>query len=630
MHATAGVDSGRSSTAFTVFTGGAQLSISPATLAEKARWMRAIVMCVFAGHGGWGRSRAAARSRGERCRVIDALTSVAAPGTLPLSPSSAATVPESSCFLHIKILRACGLLGKDVGGTSDPYCEVTVGTQRSRTAVISKCLDPVWDQQFTFRYSRATPFVVLELWDEDRFSSHDFLGRAVVPMSRVGSTPVLRWLPLGKRSVRSHVDGAVLVLLSTNAPEAAVDDRFALAGVPLLALPLIAAPSDAGRVADVGQHPADLLRSAPPDLGRSADWMHASARLRSRVQARGAEAETKAGAGAVEDERAPLGADDQATSVALQCEALESFRSESESSESARSLLGVAHGPGDRSGWGASAAVLPPVPKVVSEASTEALAMGSDADTEACYAQVKATGSEDAAASNAAAGVGDAAASAAGVSDAAASSTTASGSDAAESGGCAAISAAPTVAANGAIVTITAEDATVAADSACHVGIEQALSCASASDVSPARQRPEAAQPRARSHTAPTPDAAMLHAAGMAAQRARELHSDGEVRARVRAGPPAPRLSRAARSQERSAWNTIERIHRAARHSLAGMAPLPPPLRAQLHPALARAVEAPDAADGQGAGLALPMLMPPLETEVCVCDAPLPLGHARH
>jgi Ca2+-dependent lipid-binding protein len=44
----------------------------------------------------------------------------------------------------------CGrnLAVKDITGTSDPYCVVTIEEQQFKTKTIKKNLDPVWDEEF--------------------------------------------------------------------------------------------------------------------------------------------------------------------------------------------------------------------------------------------------------------------------------------------------------------------------------------------------------------------------------------------------------------------------------------------------------------------------------------------------
>jgi len=58
--------------------------------------------------------------------------------------------------LRVRIIQAAEVKIADVGGTSDPYCEVFVGDplvkplEVKTTSVQEKTLSPVWRETFTF------------------------------------------------------------------------------------------------------------------------------------------------------------------------------------------------------------------------------------------------------------------------------------------------------------------------------------------------------------------------------------------------------------------------------------------------------------------------------------------------
>lgn len=51
------------------------------------------------------------------------------------------------CSLYI-VLEANSLMGKDRSGSSDPYVSLTLGKTKYKTAVVSRCLEPKWDEKF--------------------------------------------------------------------------------------------------------------------------------------------------------------------------------------------------------------------------------------------------------------------------------------------------------------------------------------------------------------------------------------------------------------------------------------------------------------------------------------------------
>ena len=76
--------------------------------------------------------------------------------------------------------RALDLPAKDLSGTSDPYCIISAGSQRQRTAIIKKHLNPVWNETFILRaedVKRSDGRVLFEVWDSDDWTADDFIGK---------------------------------------------------------------------------------------------------------------------------------------------------------------------------------------------------------------------------------------------------------------------------------------------------------------------------------------------------------------------------------------------------------------------------------------------------------------------
>jgi len=55
--------------------------------------------------------------------------------------------------LTVVLIGAAGLIGVDIGGKSDPYVIMTVGTQQVKSGVKKRSCDPVWNETHTFRIS---------------------------------------------------------------------------------------------------------------------------------------------------------------------------------------------------------------------------------------------------------------------------------------------------------------------------------------------------------------------------------------------------------------------------------------------------------------------------------------------
>eukprot|EP01137_Pigoraptor_chileana_P029768 Opistho-2@15396 len=83
--------------------------------------------------------------------------------------------------LHIKVMGASGVASKDVGGTSDPYCIVSVGGQQARTRHIIKTLEPKWNESFEFDIGQRGPWALrLTVFDWDKLGRDDYIGAAVL------------------------------------------------------------------------------------------------------------------------------------------------------------------------------------------------------------------------------------------------------------------------------------------------------------------------------------------------------------------------------------------------------------------------------------------------------------------
>ncbi|CAI5949455.1 unnamed protein product [Closterium sp. NIES-65] len=125
----------------------------------------------------------------------------------------AAALPAVATLL-VEVMEAKDLLAADSGGTSDPYVKGSIGAARFQTAVISKNLNPQWNQKFDVPvadWSLPESYtLVLRVKDYDMFSANDAIGRAQMDISAVrGAGRKEEWLPLvdgGNGKIRVAVE----------------------------------------------------------------------------------------------------------------------------------------------------------------------------------------------------------------------------------------------------------------------------------------------------------------------------------------------------------------------------------------------------------------------------------------
>jgi len=105
-------------------------------------------------------------------------------GYLPPSGSS-----ERTKILRLKVISADNLAKKDIFGASDPYVRIDLVTVRGDEVVDSvltktkkRTLNPRWEEEFLFRLKPSEHKLVLEVFDENRLTRDDFLGRVELPL----------------------------------------------------------------------------------------------------------------------------------------------------------------------------------------------------------------------------------------------------------------------------------------------------------------------------------------------------------------------------------------------------------------------------------------------------------------
>lgn len=167
----------------------------------------------------------------------------ARPGLNKLPSDKAAEQKGMGLVLRVQVLKGRALAAKDKNGTSDPYLVMTLGDAREATSVVSKTLNPEWNQTFEFPVNTADS-ALLEVicWDKDRFKK-DYMGEFDVILEDVfnagSTTPAEKWIKLeGRRGGKKRkkksddVTGEVLLKfsladkISPNATSAQVLQKF--------------------------------------------------------------------------------------------------------------------------------------------------------------------------------------------------------------------------------------------------------------------------------------------------------------------------------------------------------------------------------------------------------------------
>ncbi|XP_078049795.1 E3 ubiquitin-protein ligase Nedd4 isoform X4 [Augochlora pura] len=132
---------------------------------------------------------------------------------------------ETTKKLRLKVVAGHQLAKKDIFGASDPYVRVDLNTVNGNHTVDSaltktkkKTLNPVWEEEFIFRVKPVEHKLVLQVFDENRLTRDDFLGRVELPLNylpkeQAGQTiPNRRYLLRPRRnnsSQRSRVRGTL-------------------------------------------------------------------------------------------------------------------------------------------------------------------------------------------------------------------------------------------------------------------------------------------------------------------------------------------------------------------------------------------------------------------------------------
>ncbi|KAL5105874.1 E3 ubiquitin-protein ligase NEDD4-like [Taenia crassiceps] len=146
-------------------------------------------------------------------------------------------IPFEKCLpgqriLKVLVVRGVALMKKDIFGTSDPYCRLSLYRDvrqaialgnSVRTCTIRRNLNPQWNEEFYFRVNPESNRLLLEIFDENRITRDNFLGLVSISLpqteipveeredlSRTNAKPYV----LKPRRALSRVEGKLVVGLS--------------------------------------------------------------------------------------------------------------------------------------------------------------------------------------------------------------------------------------------------------------------------------------------------------------------------------------------------------------------------------------------------------------------------------
>ncbi|KAK1395440.1 C2 domain-containing protein [Heracleum sosnowskyi] len=93
--------------------------------------------------------------------------------------------------LKVVVVQGKSLVIRDFK-SSDPYVVLKLGNQTVKTRVINSCLNPVWNEELTLKFTEPAGVLNLEVYDKDRFKADDKMGHAHVSLQPLVSAGRLR------------------------------------------------------------------------------------------------------------------------------------------------------------------------------------------------------------------------------------------------------------------------------------------------------------------------------------------------------------------------------------------------------------------------------------------------------
>ncbi|XP_011266477.1 multiple C2 and transmembrane domain-containing protein isoform X3 [Camponotus floridanus] len=195
-----------------------------------------------------------------------------------------------SSVVTIVLVEAKNLLPMDIDGLSDPYVKFRLGTEKYKSKVVNKTLNPVWLEQFDL-HLYEDPYLGQELevtvWDRDRSHQDDLMGRTMIDLAVLERETTHRlWRELEDGS------GNIFLLLTISGTTASetISDLAVHEDTPMERVQLIHRYSILNtlqRIRDVGHLTVKVYRAqglAAADLGGKSDPFCVLELVNSRLQ----------------------------------------------------------------------------------------------------------------------------------------------------------------------------------------------------------------------------------------------------------------------------------------------------------------------------------------------------------
>ncbi|VDN96105.1 unnamed protein product [Rodentolepis nana] len=116
-------------------------------------------------------------------------------------------------ILKVLVVRGLSLMKRDIFGTTDPYCRLSLYRdvrQTSclgnsvRTRTIKRSLDPEWNEEFYFRVNPESNRLIFEIFDENRITRDNFLGYVSISLPQT-DIPVDGAENLSRNTAKSYL-----------------------------------------------------------------------------------------------------------------------------------------------------------------------------------------------------------------------------------------------------------------------------------------------------------------------------------------------------------------------------------------------------------------------------------------
>ncbi|XP_022258036.1 intersectin-1-like isoform X2 [Limulus polyphemus] len=105
------------------------------------------------------------------------------------------------------------LKARSINGQSDPYCEVSMGSQVHKTKVVSNSINPKWNSSMQFLVKDLKQDVLcITVFDRDLFSPNDFLGRTEIRVAEIHKYTKETMGPVTQRLLLYEVETGEVVL----------------------------------------------------------------------------------------------------------------------------------------------------------------------------------------------------------------------------------------------------------------------------------------------------------------------------------------------------------------------------------------------------------------------------------